>query len=121
VSQGFQTRHIPDQAMIDLVDRLYNVPRIYGVRDGETIMDYSASASFSTICKVWDNIPPKVILSKLRKLEARGLVYGHGPSGSHFTVIHEHDLPVHRWFDRINEKWRERRMTHREYKAYMNR
>jgi len=104
-----QAKDIPDQAMIDLVDRLYNMPRLFtkmvyvGTEWG---VIYSSSVLLSDICKVWDNVPPKVIRAKLQKLIERKLIDGCacGCVGG-FTVIHQTDLPKFRIFDADRNEW----------------
>jgi len=115
-SGKIQTKHIPDKALIDLVDRLWNIPRISITLYGQPEVRYSNGAHLNVICKVWDNIPPKVILNKLKKLEERGLIAEGGTNS--YTVVHESDLPVYRWFSPYTESWQERPMSHREYRAY---
>jgi hypothetical protein len=118
-TQKIQAKHIPEQALIDLIDRLYNVPRLFyrlnynGVDLG---VSYSNAAHFSDICKAWDNIPPKVIATKLQKLEEAGKIMEGGSNC--YRVVHKHELPIHRWFNKYTESWVEVPMTHKEYRQY---
>ncbi len=70
-----QVKDIPDQAMIDLVDRLWNAPRAYMEGDNLVVF-YPNGASTFDILKMWDSIPPKVIMAKLKKLVAANKLDG---------------------------------------------
>jgi hypothetical protein len=82
-----QVKHIPDDAVLTLIRSLANTSRIYRTRTGfETFT--TKSASWYDIQRLWDNVPPKLMLAKLRNMERRGLIDGCpcGCIGS-FTVI----------------------------------
>lgn len=115
-----QVKHIPDKAIIDLVDRLWNAPRA-DVGGGRISFFYPNGASLFDICKQWDSIPPKVILAKLKKLVDRNYIDGCacGCRGD-FTVIHEHDLPFVRLFDVVREEWVEHRIPRSMYRLWQN-
>jgi hypothetical protein len=82
-----QVKHIPDDAVITLIKSLSHTSRIYWTDSGYANFE-TTSASWYDIQKLWDNIPPKLILAKLRNMERRGLIDGCpcGCIGS-FTVI----------------------------------
>lgn len=117
-----QAKHIPEKALIDLIDRLYNTPELSLVLDDDGMVKtrYSASASFKNICKLWDNIPPKVIWTKLQKLEERGLIRSSGPSSSHFVVVHESELPVRVHFDEDLGRRVVIPLTHKQARDWLN-
>lgn len=110
-----QTKDIPDQAMIDLIDRLYNVPRVHQrTTYGDTVsvgVVYSSSATLGDIYKMWDNIPPKVILAKLKKLIDKNKIDGCA-CGCHgrFTVIHEGEVPIELYWDEVECCFKSRRI-----------
>ena len=95
-----QAKDIPDQALIDLIDRLWNAPRAYVEPSGKLTVFYPTAASIFDICKQWDAIPAKVIQTKLKSLKKRHLIDGCccGCRGD-FTVVHETDLPLYRIID----------------------
>lgn len=82
-----QVKHIPDNAVLLLIKSLTHTARIYTTSTGFVTFE-SASASWYDIQKLWDNVPPKLLLAKLRNMERRGLIDGCpcGCIGS-FTVI----------------------------------
>lgn len=78
---NIQAKDIPDQVMIDLVDRLSTTPRAYmdsagNLFSGKIVTFYPTAASIFDICKLWDTVPPKVIKEKLRKLIDKGAIDG---------------------------------------------
>lgn len=99
-SGKIQAKDIPDKALIDLIDRLWNAPRAYLDAAGELVVFYPTAASIFDICKQWDAIPVKVIQTKLKSLKKRNLIDGCvcGCRGD-FTVVHETDLPLYRIYD----------------------
>lgn len=82
-----QVKHISDEAVITLIKSLSKTTRIYWTDTGYTSFE-TTSASWYDIQKLWDNVPPKLILAKLRNMEKRGIIDGCpcGCIGS-FTVI----------------------------------
>lgn len=111
MTKRIQAKDIPEKALIDLIDRLYNIPRLSGYV-GEIRVTYSAGAYLSDILKFWDNIPPKVILAKLRKLEERGKIDGCacGCIGN-FTVVHEDEMITEHYFEEATREWKTRQLT----------
>ena len=110
-----QVKHIPDKALIDLVDKLWNAPttRVVG---GYVEVHYPYGVTLANICKYWDTIPPKVIQAKLKKLIEKNFLDGcHCGCSTGIRVIHESDLPIIRWFDPILGEWKERRIDRRYY------
>lgn len=102
-----QAKDIPDKALIDLVDKLWNIPNARVTLTGEVYIHYSSGAKLSDICKVWDTIPVKVIQLKLKKLVDRKLLDGCpcGCSGN-FTVVHDRSVIAQRVFDFDKDVWK---------------
>lgn len=81
-----QTKDIPDQAMLGLIRKCTQMPYIFQSNKG------IESSTYSTVNRllleaIWDNVPPKLILSKVGKLIDRGLVHGCACGcGGHFTL-----------------------------------
>lgn len=109
-SGKLQVKDIPDKEMIDLVDRLWNVPRVYEV-NGKLEFFYANGASIFDICKVWDAIPQKLILAKLKKLIEQKKIDGCacGCRGE-FTVIREGEILVEMYWDEFTESFKSRRV-----------
>lgn len=82
-----QVKHIPDEAVLTLIKSLSRTSRIYQTNSGFATFQ-SNSASWYDIQKLWDNVPPKLILAKLRNMERRDIIDG-CPCGciGGFTVI----------------------------------
>lgn len=118
-SGNIQAKDIPEQALLDLIDRFYNMPRLFRrpTYEGVSIkVTYSNGAHLSELGRYWDNVPVKVIAVKLDKLEKLGKI--HELSSNCWVVVHESELPIHRWFNKYTESWVEVPMTHKEYRQY---
>jgi hypothetical protein len=99
----WQRKDIPAKALIDLVDRLYNIPRFWGVAAGFPQLRYSTGASLREICEFWSDIPPKVLQAKLKQLIDQNFLDGCACGcSSRITVIHETDLPIMELVDELN-------------------
>lgn len=104
-----QCKDIPDQALIDLVDRLYNVPRLVQMPPYDSVslkVTYTNAAHVNDICKAWENIPEKLIIAKLRKLEEAGKLEELGSNC--YTVVHPSDMGTWQFFDPTTGTWVDR-------------
>jgi hypothetical protein len=107
-SSYIQAKHIPEQALIDLIDRLFNMPRLsMVVKDGKADVMYSNGAHISDIGRCWDNVPLKVIQVKLTKLEKAGKIEELGSNC--YVVVHKDDYDTVRMFDTVSGTFVDRR------------
>jgi hypothetical protein len=103
-----QLKHIPDVVIMQTVYTLQNTWTVWvgagGGFDPLSILDVTGrsiaarslsyrqkkTAHLAEICEVLRPLPEKLVWRKLQKLEARGWLYGHGPSGVHYAVTDEY-------------------------------
>jgi hypothetical protein len=101
-----QLKHIPDVVIMQTVFTLQNTwtvkqinhrlhdqgDRLYRLPGGRLHYEQKGLAHLSEICEALMPLPEKLVWRKLQKLEARGWLYGHGPSGCHYAVADEYWL-----------------------------
>jgi len=70
-----QAKHIRAEDMLALIEAINAIPKMY--RRGYPYFEFRKSwANTWDIFALWPDIPPKVIMAKLRNLEKKGLIDG---------------------------------------------
>lgn len=68
-----QAKHIPEPAILLAIDGLRQMPTAYRTREGLKF-GIRGTVSGADICRLWPNVPEKVIWAKLERMVERGVL-----------------------------------------------